>query len=62
VCSVWSLKRVVISCCSRVCPFYKESEIYCDKLPRRPKCLVRASVVSTVPSTAVIVQRAVTNC
>jgi hypothetical protein len=37
------------------------SHIYCDKLPRRPKCLVRASVVSTVPSTAIIVQRAVTN-
>jgi hypothetical protein len=34
---------------------------YCDKLPRRTKCLVRASVVSTVPSTAIIVQRAVTN-
>jgi hypothetical protein len=35
--------------------------IYCDKVPRRPKCLVRASVISTVPSTAVIVQRALTN-
>jgi hypothetical protein len=32
-----------------------------DKLPRRPKYLVRASVVSTVPSTAVIVQRAIMN-
>jgi hypothetical protein len=40
---------------------YKHNYIYCDKLPRRPKCLVTASVVSTVPSTAVIVQRAVTN-
>jgi hypothetical protein len=28
--------------------------VYCDKRPRRPKYLVRASVVSTVPSTAVI--------
>jgi hypothetical protein len=34
---------------------------YCDTMPRRPKCLVRASVISTVPSTAVIVQRTVTN-
>jgi hypothetical protein len=34
---------------------------YCDKLPKRPKCLVGASIVSTVLSTAVTVQRTVTN-
>jgi hypothetical protein len=51
---------IALTYCFLAGDFIKYSE-YCDKLPTRPKCLVRASVVSTVPSTSVIVQRAVTN-